>query len=194
MSHQHDDIDFDLQAQAGPSGPFQTLANTLAAIGTLWIFLLMFLIIADVAGRNFFDRPITGLAEFAGRSIVGIVFLQLAGAVRGGRLTRSDFLIAAIHRRTPRLGAALEVSYALIGALLFAVLAYSSWHEFAAAWTSNEFFGIRGVYTVPTWPFRGLIVLGSAMTTIAFLLAIPGLLSGKAFNSTTEPGLVNTGG
>lgn len=187
MTHQHDEIDFD-PVPAGRRGPFQALANALAAIGTLWIFVLMFLIVADVLGRNFFDKPITGVAEFAGRSIVAIVFLQLAGAIGGGRMTRSDFLIQMIHRRMPGLGFALEVFYALLGAALFAVLAYSAWPELLSAWTTNEFFGIQGVYTVPTWPFRGLIVLGAAMTSLAFLVAIGSLLPPrKASHSPAAP-------
>lgn len=193
MNHQHDEIDIDLPASEAPAGPFQTLANAQAAIGTVWIFFLMFLIVADVLGRNFLDKPITGVAEFAGRSIVAIVFLQLAAAIGSGRMTRSDFLIQIVHRRLPCVGRILEVLYALIGATLFAVLAYSAWPEFQSAWTSNEFFGIRGVYTIPTWPFRGLIVLGSVMTVVAYLLAVPGLLQARVSNIQIAPSPLSAG-
>lgn len=175
MSTHQDDSEFEI-ADERPRGPFQWVASVLAAVGTLWIFVLMGLVVADVAGRNFFDAPLTGVAEFAGRSVVAIVFLQLAAAVAGGRLTRAGFLLQIVERRLPRLRISLDVVYSLVGATLFAVLAYAAWPEFAHAWTGDEFFGVRGVYMLPTWPFRGLIVLGSAMAALAFLLTLPGLL------------------
>ena len=67
-----------------------SVANILSAIGTIWIGLLMVLIVLDVIGRNFLNAPITGVAEIAGRSVVAIVFLQIAAAVMQGRLTRAD--------------------------------------------------------------------------------------------------------
>jgi TRAP-type C4-dicarboxylate transport system permease small subunit len=43
-------------------------ANLLASVGTVWIFLIMALVVADVIGRDFLDSPITGVAEFSSRS------------------------------------------------------------------------------------------------------------------------------
>lgn len=127
----------------------------------------MFLIVADVLGRNLFNSPITGVAEFAGRSVVGIVFLQLGAAIVRGRMTRSEFLLRRLPLRLQRL---IEGLFALVGVGLFAILAYISWPEFMVAWQSNEFFGVRGVYTVATWPFKLLLVVGSVMAAIAYLL------------------------
>ncbi|EWG99298.1 TRAP transporter small permease subunit [Halomonas sp. BC04] len=97
-----------------PSGVgwFVRLADLLAALGTFWIFVLMSLVVADVAGRNFFDTPLTGFAEFAGLSVAAIVFLQLGAGIIGGRMTRAGFLIDIIGRRLPRLRLALDVVYA----------------------------------------------------------------------------------
>lgn len=159
-------------------GLVQRFANLLAAIGTLWIFFLMFLVVADVAGRNFLDRPITGVAEFAANSVVAIVFLQLTAGILSGRMTRSDTLLQAIWRRRPGVARAMEVLYALIGAVVFAVLAYVAWPELAAAWQGNEFFGVRGVYMVPTWPFRGVLVLGSVLGAVVYLMLAAALAGG----------------
>ena len=73
----------------------------MSAVGTVWIGLMMVMIVLDVIGRNFFNAPITGVAEIAGRSVVAIVFLQIASAVMQGRLTRADFLIRRIGRARP---------------------------------------------------------------------------------------------
>lgn len=155
--------------------PLEGIARVLAAAGTVWIFLMMLMIVADVVGRNFLDKPITGVAEFAARSVASIVFLQLAAAICSGRMTRSDFLLRIIGARSLGALRALEVFNALLGATLFAVLALIAWPELADAWRSNEFFGVQGVYTVPTWPFRALIVAGSIAAAAAYLFQIPSL-------------------
>jgi hypothetical protein len=32
----------------------------------------------------------------------------------------------------------------------------------------GEFFGVQGLFTVPTWPFRALIMLGGAAGALAY--------------------------
>lgn len=163
-----------------PSNLLDIPAKVLAAIGTVWIFVMMLAVVADVVGRNFLNLPITGVAEFAARSVASIVFLQLAAAICSGRMTRSDFVLNIMKRRAPRLAKCQEVFNVLLGCFLFFALAAISWPEYTASLTSNEFFGVQGVYTVPTWPFRGLIVLGSLFAAFAYLFCLPGLLRQRA--------------
>ena len=155
--------------------PLQGIARALAAVGTVWIFLMMMMVVADVVGRNFLDTPITGVAEFAARSVASIVFLQLAAAICSGRMTRSDFLLRLVGARSLTALRLLEVGNAVLGTALFVALAFIAWPELAEAWRSREFFGVQGVYTVPTWPFRALIVGGSVVAAGAYLLQIPSL-------------------
>jgi hypothetical protein len=42
----------------------------------------------------------------------------------------------------------------------------------------REFFGVQGLFTVPTWPFRGLIVLGGVAGGIAYLALFAAELRG----------------
>lgn len=174
--HNEPDFASETPAVAGLTNPLQGVTNVLAAVGTVWIFLMMMLIVADVLGRNFFDAPITGVAEFAARSVASIVFLQLAAAVCSGRMTRSDFLLRIVDKRSPATAKALEVCNAVIGAFLFLALAFIAWPEFIEAMKIREYFGVQGVLTVVTWPFRALIVLGSAAAAVAYLACIPSLL------------------
>jgi len=173
--HNEPDFASETPAVAGLTNPLQGPANVMAAVGTVWIFLMMMLVVADVMGRNFFDAPITGVAEFAARSVASIVFLQLASAVCSGRMTRSDFLLRILGRRSPGAARALEVFNVVLGALLFLVLAAIAWPELTEAMQASEYFGVQGVYTVPTWPFRALIVLGSVFAALAYLWCIPAL-------------------
>ncbi|NDV89194.1 TRAP transporter small permease subunit [Aurantimonas aggregata] len=155
-----------------PAGPrfLARIAQWLAAAGTLWIFALMALIVADVLGRNFFDSPITGVAEIAARSVVAIVFLQIAAAVLAGRMTRADFLVIFLASYSPGLVRVLETLFALVGAIVFGAIVWASWPDTADAWRTGEFFGVQGLFTIPTLPFRVINVVGASLACLAYLV------------------------
>lgn len=168
-----DDIDLAISVDAPlkhpPKGPFAFAANALAAIGTIWIFLMMLVIVADVLGRNLLDAPITGVAEVCARSVVAIVFLQISSAVLAGRMTRADFFTRVIERTSPTAMRLIDITFALVGAAVFIGIIYAAWPETAEAWRTNEYFGVQGVFTIPTLPFRAIIVVGSAFAAVAYL-------------------------
>lgn len=170
-------------ATTGFRHPLQPLFNVLAAIGTIWIFILMLLVVADVLGRNFLNMPITGVAEFSARSVAAIVFLQLAAAIGSGKMTRSDFLQRTLLRYFPKAVQSLEVIFQLLAAFVFSALAYISWPSFVQSYEALEFFGVQGVYTIPTWPFKGLLVVGSFMASMAYLLNIPSILRDSIYST-----------
>jgi TRAP-type C4-dicarboxylate transport system permease small subunit len=165
-----DDIDMAALDAAGPRSfdPVRLLLDGLAAIGTIWTFGLMCLICADVIGRSFLNAPITGVAEIAAHSVVGIVFLQIGATVYSRRMTRADFLIDRILRAAPGLGRTIEVLFMLAGAAVMAFIAQAAWAPMWNSMGAREFFGVQGLFTVPTWPFRGLIVLGGAAGALAY--------------------------
>ncbi len=145
------------------------VAAALSSIGTAWIGGLMLLVVADVVGRNFLNAPITGVSEIAARSVVAIVFLQVSAAILQRRLTRADFVLRRLGGRSPRTLALIEALFSLIGAVVFALVLWASWPKLLDAWTGAEFFGVQGVFTVPTWPFRGVTVFGAALAACAAL-------------------------
>jgi TRAP-type mannitol/chloroaromatic compound transport system permease small subunit len=153
----------------------------MASIGTIWTFLLMLLIVADVIGRSFLSLPITGVAEVAGQSVVAIVFLQLAAAIRQRRMTRADFLIDPLVKKNPAVGRLFEAIFSLLGAIVLGLLAYASWPGLVDALGGREFFGVPGIFTIPTWPFRGIIFFGAAVAAIVYLvLALEELMLSRA--------------
>ena len=93
---------------------FERWVFSLNGIGTLWIFLIMLLINTDVLLRFLFNAPIDGVTEIVEVSIAGIVFLQLADAIRAGRLTRSDGLFNKIKANKPVLGQWMDIFLSLI--------------------------------------------------------------------------------
>jgi TRAP-type mannitol/chloroaromatic compound transport system permease small subunit len=156
-------------AQAPVGATLGWAAALLSGIGTIWIGALMLLVVADVIGRNFLNAPITGVAEIAGHSVVAIVFLQISHAIMQGRLTRADFLIRGIGRRAPLARNLMERGFALTGAVIFALIVWSSWDKTVSSYLTGDFFGVQGVFTVPTFPFRAIIVIGSALACLTCL-------------------------
>lgn len=148
---------------------FGAILAGLNSVGTLWIMVLMVVVNADVAGRSLMNSPLPGVAEFGRLSIVGIIFLSLAHALREGRITRADSLLRTIERRAPRLGAAMEALFALAGAALFAVLFYGSFPFFLDSWQSNEYAGVEGYVTFPIWPVRLIILVGAGLASLQFV-------------------------
>jgi len=151
-----------------PSGDIALQQRDLILISTA----LMLLIVGDVIGRNLLDLPITGVSEIAARTVVAIVFLQVPAAILQRRLTRADFLLRRIGQSSTSAVALLEILFCLTGAVVFALIVWASWPKFASAWTTSEFFGVQGVWTIPTWPFRAITVLGAAMATLAALYRV----------------------
>jgi len=152
------------------AGWIDRTTSLMNAIGTVWILVLMLLISADVVGRGVFGNPISGVPEMVALSILGIVFLQLANTLRAGRLTRSDALLTVMRRRLPRLGAALDAIFHVIGAVLLWVILSSFYPRFTRSWERDEFVGAVGNFTAPTWPINLIILIGAAAMLITFLL------------------------
>ncbi|MGL4241580.1 MAG: TRAP transporter small permease subunit [Beijerinckiaceae bacterium] len=153
----------------GPTDGLTRVTDIMASVGTVWTFLLMLLIVADVIGRSFLSRPITGVAEVAGQSVVAIVFLQLAAAIRHRRMTRADFLIDPLIANRPQVGRLVESVFSLFGAAVLGLLAYAALPELKESLTGTQFFGVPGVFTIPTWPFRSIIFGGAVMAALVYL-------------------------
>jgi hypothetical protein len=159
---------------AEPVGLFERLymraLMLLNSIGSIWIFALMILIVADVVARSGFNHPIDGVTDIASFSIIGIVFLQLGATVYTGRMTKGDVLLEILNRYSRRTGALLEALFLLVGAAMFALIVRAIWPTLTRALARNEYFGVEGVFTFPTWPVRMIIVVGAAAVVITYLL------------------------
>jgi len=141
----------------------------LNAAGVVWVFALMFLISADITARTVFDDPIAGVTEMVSLSLVACVFLQLAHAVLHGRLMRVEMFLMPLERRAPAAASAWRASYALLGLALLVALVLGSWPDLTSAWTSAEFAGVEGIYTIPVWPIKLLIVAGSGIAAVVLV-------------------------
>ncbi|PJE37986.1 TRAP transporter small permease [Pseudooceanicola lipolyticus] len=144
--------------------------GTANVVATLWILWLMVLIVADVLGRETLGRPIAGVPEMVKYSIVGIVFLQIAHTHRKGEMIRSDGILGMVRRRWPTAGLTLDLIAQLCGAAFALTLAWAVWPKVVRAYERGEMEGVQGHFTLPVWPFLFLIVLGSILLALSFLL------------------------
>jgi C4-dicarboxylate transporter, DctM subunit len=151
------------------STPFAKLVGALNAAGVVWVFALMLLISADIIARTVFDDPIAGVTEMVSLSLVACVFLQLAHAVLHSRLMRVEMFLMPLERRAPAAASAWRASYALLGSALLVALVLGSWPDLTSAWTSSEFAGVEGIFTIPVWPIKLLIVAGSGIAAVVLV-------------------------
>lgn len=148
---------------------FDRTIDALAAVGAVWIFALMVAINLDVFGRFLFNAPVAGVPTFVENSIIAIVFLLLIAAVRHGRITRSELFLNILERRS--IGAQMFVLtlYNLLGVALMALIFHYALPLFLKAWESKSYAGVEGVFTIPIWPIRLIVLVCAALVAIQFL-------------------------
>lgn len=165
----------DLEAGPPPTAPtsaFGHLVDALNGLGSIVIALVMVLMCADVLMRNAFNQPIDGVAELVAASIIVIVFLQLPSTLRHGRMSRADLFLDPFLLARPRAGMRLRALFSLAGIFACAVIAYATWPLFQRAWTNDEFLGVEGVFTFPTWPMRLVVFTGAALAALQYALLV----------------------
>ena len=149
-----------------------------------WAFVLTFIILADIVGRNLFNYPVPGVREIVANSIVMIVFLQAGYAIRSRAMLRADFLAKRFHPFVGRV--VLAIGY-LLGAAFFSMILIGSWDSAINSWVAGEYEG-EGALRVPAWPTRFTILFGSAVATISYLLmAYLDIFRPEALDSEVDP-------
>lgn len=149
---------------------FGQITQAFNIIGTLLILVMAVAVNADVIGRNVFNHPIAGVLEFIGLSIVAVVFLQMANTLREDRHVSNDVFFRMIAVTRPRLAAAINSVFNLIGAVLMALIVVYVWPMVIENYEGNYYAGTAAVIEIPIWPFMAIIVLGAATTAIQFLV------------------------
>jgi TRAP-type C4-dicarboxylate transport system permease small subunit len=152
------------------------VANTLAiasnALGTLVVLALVVTLNVDVVARGLFSAPIPGTYEIVQFSVVLIVFLQLADVVRVDRLTRSDGFLNVMQGRSPRIAANMRRIINALSAIFMGLIAYITFPEFLHMWDTKDYFGVPGLFTLPWWPVKLVITIGTALSCLIFVLKV----------------------
>ena len=160
------------------------LSKFMMVVAAAWSFGLAFLVMADILGRAFFDRPIYGTAEMVALSIVIIVFLQAGYAIRSRSMLSADFLIVMFPVNVQRV--LLAIGY-LLGAAFFLMIITGGWEVSVRSFVHGEFEG-EGALRVPSWPGRWMVLVGSAVAVINYLvMAYLDVFRPELLNSEVDP-------
>jgi len=144
---------------------------TLDAIGALIVLGMMVIVNIDVFGRWLWDSPLSGTLELTEMGVVAIVYLQLASTIRIKRLTRSDgFLNFLSKSHAWAANFILRMAFNLIGALILGIIAYAQYPRLIGAWTQGYYKGNVGIFTAPTWPLEGIMLIGITAASIQFIV------------------------
>ncbi|EJW13235.1 hypothetical protein A33M_0092 [Rhodovulum sp. PH10] len=147
------------------------VVHLLLAFAALLIFLMGFLVVADVIGRGAFSSPVQGTPELVSMGIVIICFLLAGHAVQSGGMLKADILVGAFGRSGQSFA---ELLSGILGAVFFGLVVWGGIDPAIYAWTSSEFEG-EGALRVPAWPARFIVVGGAALVVVIYL--------GKAFRA-----------
>jgi TRAP-type C4-dicarboxylate transport system permease small subunit len=149
---------------------FRRFTQALNIAGTILILLMAIAVNFDIVGRDLFNKPIPGVTEFIGLSIVAVVFLQMANTLQEDRHVSNDIIIRLIADSHPRLSAALYASFHIIGAALMAIIVIYVWPLVVEHYQGGYYAGTAGVVEIQIWPFIATVVIGAATTAVQFLL------------------------
>lgn len=155
---------------AAPARAWRMIVEALAVLGTVMIGILGLIICADIVARNSMGASLPLVSEMGALLLVMIVALQLATTIRADRLARTEFIFETVKQFAPRVGALMAALFNLAGAWMLGLIAWSTVDVLVGDWEAAEFIGIVGIATLPTWPFRALILLGFAVAAIEFLV------------------------
>ena len=141
----------------------------LNALGAFGVLMIMVLVFGDVVGRNFFNRPITGVPELVKVGVVMFTFMGIAWALRTNRHIRSDLLPSRLGTRGQEiLGLIRHLCFAAVCVLIM----ISTWSPMIRSWQMLQYEG-EGALRVPVYPLFTLIQLGCGLAAI---MGISGLV------------------
>jgi TRAP-type C4-dicarboxylate transport system permease small subunit len=163
------------------------VVRVLLAAAAVIIFLLGFLVCADVIGRAFFNSPVKGTPEMVSMSIVIICFLLAGYSVQSGGMIYTDVVSGAFGARGI---AAAQLLSAVLGIAFFGLIVWGSYEPMLHAIRSGEYEG-EGALRVPVWPARIVVVLGATLVIASYALhaarAIETLITGRGTATSSPP-------
>lgn len=163
------------------------IVKLLLGAAAIIIFLLGFLVCADVIGRAFFNSPVKGTPEIVSMSIVVICFLLAGYSVQSGSMISTDVFSGMGGVRG--IGAA-QVLSAIFGLIFFGLIVWGSYDPMVYAWTNGEYEG-EGALRVPTWPAKVIIVIGCSLVVVSYVLyglkGLRALMTGQAQSAEPPP-------
>lgn len=149
---------------------FDRAVFILNAFGSLWVLFIVLLICSDSFGRTFFNHPIDGVNELVAVSMAFIVFCQLPDTVRLAKLTRSDTYLPILQASTSPVCRIVVSGFDLLGMAIMVAIIIGTWPLLMESIERGYYIGEQGIFTFPDWPIKAMVVLGSLMAALVFLI------------------------
>jgi TRAP-type C4-dicarboxylate transport system permease small subunit len=140
--------------------------RTMTALGAIVLAIMMFLSVADICGRFFFKKPITGTYEIVSLMVVLVGCLGLGYC----QLVKGNIMIDIIIKRfSPRGQAVMNIISYLISIGVCAIVAWQvslrMWH-----YLHNQLGGRTIQLGIIYWPFLLIMALCFAWVTVIFCI------------------------
>jgi TRAP-type C4-dicarboxylate transport system permease small subunit len=150
---------------------FRSIEKTLARINLvvvvacgILLFMFMFMVVGDVAGRYSFSSPIPGTMEIGEIVLAFVVFLGWAAVLANNQHIR---VLILVDRLPPRWRFWMEMFALLVGlAVMFPV----AWYGFSFAMDSYVSKEIGFTYSIPRYPGKAAFFVGSTLFAIQFMI------------------------
>lgn len=133
---------------------FLQLEKFFALLSGLAVFLLMFLAVFSVSGRNGFNQPLPGYVDYIEQAMPLIAFMGASYVMREGGHIRMDILVGQLRGR---LLYTVELITTLAVLVLMILLVWGTWSHFqrsfdfaAPLWSRDSSMDIA----LPIWPAK----------------------------------------
>lgn len=130
--------------------------------GTI-LLMMMVLVFADVAGREIFDKPISGSFEITEYFMAVLTCLALSYCALEKHHIRVDLILQYTSRKQTLW---FDIFAYGISFIFFVLVTWQGWFN------SMSFFSTKmtsAVLYIPTFPFALVVMIGAALLTLVFL-------------------------
>jgi len=148
-------------------GRIETFFNLIAA---WFIFGLMLLGMAQVLGRQLFDKPVTAYIDFVELSVATFAFLGIAYCERVGGHVRMELFL---NMAKGRLHFAMEICATLVGLFVIGVLIWFSFEHFLRAYQLGD---TTIDAELPVWPSKLVVPVSFSLLWLRLCLQLVGFV------------------
>ncbi|MGI9952860.1 TRAP transporter small permease [Moorellaceae bacterium AZ2] len=134
------------------------VSRWVGAAGSLIIFVMMALTVADVCGRYFFNRPVNGAVELVEFMMIVIVFPALAWCVMEDKHVAVDILMSRLSERVQSVTGVITL---LLSLGTYAVITWATIQETLQVNTRT------GLLRIPHAPFYWVMSIGLVLFCVA---------------------------
>ncbi len=131
------------------------------------MLLVIVMVVIDVSGRFFFNRPLPATTESSELLLPYIIFPSLAYALAAGSHVRVTLITDRFSKRTQLW---FDIFAYVVGAVLFGVATYFGWRLFWQSWVIKE--RMMATVNLPWWLSKFIFPVGSFLFFFQFVVQL----------------------